>query len=136
MPRRHPQPEFRQHRTVLEGDFAPGATILQGATARIAIPCASAQTLRIRLKLDRAGTMAGSFLLPGTKAGEEAKFDVGDDLSTAAKTTSGNPSNVAVTANVEALMEVDVAGEAWFLLEYTEGGAGDATVDQLSYSQL
>lgn len=133
--RRHPQPEFRQHRTVSEGDFAPGTAIAQADTARAVIPCASAQKVRVRLKTDVGGELTGAFLLPGLIPGDYAKFDEELD-GTARVTTSGNPAAVTVVGGTEAVLEVDCVGEAYLLVEFTEENVAAGTIEQLSHSQL
>ena len=140
---RHPAPEFRMHKTISEGDFAPGAAFLQAATIRALVPLTSASKARIRFKASRAGTLAGKFLRPGIRGGEYASFWPADDLENAEVCTTGNPSDVSVTANTEAMMEfgtmaatTDLAGEAWLLLEFTEGNVGAGTVTYCNVSQL
>jgi len=133
--RRHPQAEFRQHKTLTQGQFAPGATIAQGATIREAVPCASSQTVRLRFLTDVNGTLSASFLRPGLTLEEASTFDEELD-GTAEVTEAGNPDDVAVTGGTEALMEVTCAGEAWILLEFTEENVAAGTVTHLHVSQL
>lgn len=130
-----PQPEFRQHKTVSQGDFAPGTAIAQGETARVAIPVASATKLRFRMKASRAGDLDASFLRPGIQAGEYSRFDEELD-GTAEVLTTGAPTTVAVSADTEALIEVDCAGESWVLVEFTEGGVGAGVITWANYCQL
>ncbi len=135
--RRAPQPEFRQHRTIVgDGEFIPGATIAQDSTIREAIAFTSAQNGRIRFKSSVAGTLSGKWLRPGLMQRNAASFDDDDDLSTAAVATTGNPTDVAVAADTEALMDVSCAGEAWLLLEFVEPDVGAGTVTYCNVAQL
>lgn len=133
--RRPPQPEFRQHRTLTGGAFAPGATITQDSTIREAIAFASAQNGRIRFKSSVAGTLSAKWLRPSLNPAFAAQFDEGVDGS-AGVCATGNPLDVGVSANTEVVMEVSCAGEAWLLLEFTEPDSGAGTVTYCNVAQL
>jgi hypothetical protein len=136
--RSHRSPEFRQHQTISEGAFAPGAAFDLSATIREIIAVHSAAGFRFRLKASRAGTLSAAFLRPGIAEGQFNSFrgelDGSDDVC-----ATGNPSNVAVTADVEALLEIGaggIIGEAYLLVEFTEGGVGAGTVTYANHCQL
>lgn len=133
---KHPQPEYRQNRSVAAGQFAPGAAIAQAATIRVAIPVASAGRFRFRFKTDVAGVLTAAFLRPGATAATWVQFE--NDLDgTDPVSTSGNPLDVAVAADTEALMEIlDLAGEAYVLLSFTEENSGAGTVTYANYCQI
>ena len=133
--RRPPQPEFRQHRTLNGGAFAPGATIAQDSTIREAIAFASAQNGRIRFKSSVAGVLSAKWLRPSLDPAFSAQFDEDVD-GTAGVCVTGNPIDVAVSADTEALMVVDCAGEGWLLLEFTEPDVGAGTVTYCNVAQL
>lgn len=132
----HPQPEYRMHKTVPTGQFAPGATIAQDGTIRVAIPINSAGKVRFRFKCDVGGTLVGKFLSPGIIPGDYASFDNELD-GTDAVATTGLPADVTVTADTEALLEVnDLGGEAYLLVEFTEEDAAAGNVTYANYCQL
>lgn len=132
----HPQPEYRMHKTISSGEFAPGATIAQDGTIRAVIPIASAAKVRVRFQCDVGGSLVGKFLSPGLVPGDYTKF--GEELDgTDAVATTGLPAAVTVTADTEALLEVnDLSGEAYLLIEFTEADVAAGTVTHANYCQL
>ena len=134
--RRAPAPEFRQHRTLIGGEMEPGATIAQDSVVREAIPFTSAQNGRIRFKSSVAGTLSAAWMRPGLQQRNAASFDDDDDLSTAAVGITGNPTDVAIAADTEGMMDVSCAGEAWLLLSFTEPDVGAGTVTYCNVAQL
>lgn len=131
-----PQPEFRPHKTISTGEFAPGATITRAGTIRVAMAIVSAGKFRFRFKCDVAGTLTGKILSPGIDGGAFANFGNALDGNDAVATT-GNPADVNVTANTEALLEVsDLAGEAYILVEFTEDNSAAGVVTYANSCQL
>lgn len=132
----HAQPEYRQHKTVSQGQFAPGATIAQAGVIRMAIPINTAGRFRFRFECDVAGALTGKFLTPGLSAGAWDKFDNELD-GTDRVATTGNPDPVVVTANTEAVLEItDLCGEAYLLVEFTEENVAAGTVTFANFCQL
>ncbi|MCK5649824.1 MAG: hypothetical protein KAJ42_00535 [Gemmatimonadetes bacterium] len=132
----HPQPEYRMHKTISKGQFAPGAAIAQDATIRVAIPIASAGKVRFRFECDVGGELVGKFLSPGIVPGSYTSFENELD-GTDAVATTGLPAAVTVTADTEALLEVnDLGGEAYLLVEFTEEDAAAGNVTHANYCQL
>lgn len=104
---------------ILPTDRQPARTLYEGATVANAttyqcpINCGGASSVRARFKSDIGGTLALSFVRPDGKT----------------KYTAGNPTNVAVTANTETLIDSNtVYGEGWALLEFTASGSGSITM--------
>ena len=132
----HPQAEFRQHRTVFQGQFAPGAAIGNAAVIRVAIPTASAGRFRFRFKCSVNGALNAAPLSPGILSGKLVEFENELD-GTDPVATTGVPTQVAVTANVEAMIEMpDLSGEAYVLVWFTEEGVTTGTVTYANYCQL
>ncbi len=133
---KHPQAEYRQHRTVFQGQFAPGATIAQAGTIRTIIPISSAGRFRFRFKCDVTGTLSAAFLRPGIEAGKLVQFENELD-GTDPVSTSGNPDDVTIAANVENVMEIlDLCGEAYVLLSFVEDDVAAGVVTYANYSQI
>ena len=143
----HPQTEYRMHKTV-HGNAAAGAeagaveqfrvggAITKAGTIYTFVPVASASKMRFRFKSDVGGTLSAAYLSPGIIPGQFTRFgDLkdGNDLVTA----TGNPADVTVTGNVEAMMEInDMAGEAWVLISFTEADVAAGTVTYANHCQL
>lgn len=133
---RHPQAEYRQHRTVFEGQFAPGATIAQDGTIRTIIPVASAGRFRFRFKCTVTGILSAAFLSPGIAEGTLVKFENELD-GTDPVSTSGNQADVEIAANTESVMEIlDLCGEAYVLISFVEGDVAAGVVTYANYCQL
>lgn len=132
----HPQPEFRQFRTVNAGAMMPGAAIAQNATVRCIIPVASAQKVRLRFIASIAGSLQVAFLMPGVLAGEYSTFDDALDGTAPTSVAGIETTSVAVSADTEAYIEVECAGEAYLLVEFVEPNTAAGTVTQLAVSQL
>lgn len=132
----HPQAEYRSHKTISSGQFAPGAAIAQSGVIREIVPINSAGRFRFRMKATVGGTLNARFLRPGIQDGTFVKFD--DDLDgTAAVLTTGAPTEVTVTPNTEAVMEItDLCGEAYVLVYFTEAGSAAGTVTYANTCQL
>lgn len=131
-----PAPSYRQHQTIAKGEFAPGAAISQSGTIRVAMPIVSAGKFRFRFKASVGGTLSGKIMSPSIQEGQYANFHNELD-GTDPVATTGNPASVTVTANTEALLEVnDLAGEAFLLVEFTEGGSAAGTVTYANSCQL
>lgn len=132
----HPQAEYRSHKTLSDGQFAPGAAIAQAAVIREIIPVSSAGRFRFRFKCSVAGTLNARFLSPGIEDGTFVKFD--DDVDgTAAVSTTGAPAEVAVIADTEAVLAMtDLCGEAYVLVYFTEENVGAGTVTYANHCQL
>lgn len=97
----------------LVGSLYAGATVANGVTYQRRINIGGASSARVRFKCSAGGTLKCSFM---------------DPLGQSAYTT-GNPSNVTVTANVEAMIDTNsIYGEGWALIEFVSGGAGTVSL--------
>jgi len=98
------------------GAFAPAATLTNGVAVSVLIPLAGASRWRLRFKSSAPGSLACAYVRPDGTA-----------------YSSNNPSNVAVTADVETVMEVNEHfGEAQARLTFTPSGDGAMTYADLS----
>lgn len=131
-----PQPGYLAHKTIPKDQFAPGAAIAKNAAIRVAIPITSAGKFRFRFKCTVTGTLKAEFLSPGVLAGTYNSFQNELD-GTDPVATTGNPADVTVSANTEALMEInDLAGEGYVLITFTEANVAAGVVTYANYCQL
>ncbi|WP_291165338.1 hypothetical protein [Gemmatimonas sp. UBA7669] len=89
-----------------------GASCTNGVPLSALVVCAGASRGRVRFKSTAAGTLKLEFVRP---LNSPSVVPYG----------AGNPTPVAVTANVETLLTTpDIAGEASALITFTPSGAG------------
>lgn len=115
---------FHPHRDLIHssliGQLAAGASVLTGVAARAVANFAGGVRARIRLKATVAGTLDLKYLRPA----QPSPFPT--DLSTLL-VYDVNPAQVAVTANVEAVMDMDLYGEQGGVVVFTPSGNGTIT---------
>lgn len=117
----------------LSGNLAPAAAYTNGAVLWEVIPVRGSARIRARLLCASAnGTLDIVTVGPDfdpTQAPATAYASL-----TGTKHTSGNPTQVAVTAGTEATITHDCYGENFVLLVFTGGGTG--TITRVDVSQL
>lgn len=116
-PELRPRPSFR-----VSGDLAVGASLSNGVVVDEIVPIAGSARLRVRFKASAAGALDVVLMGPNTNTDTEG----GTQYST------GNPTQVAVSANTEAKIDVDLYGESWALIKYTPSGSGTITYVDVS----
>ena len=95
------------------GTLYAGATVANGVTYQRRINIGGASSARVRLTVSANGTLKFSFM---------------DPLGVTAYTT-GNPSNVAVTAGTQAVIDTNsIYGEGWALVEFVSSGSGTVSL--------
>lgn len=110
-PRPHPQRR-------LNGALKPGATLAAATPVYEAIATAGVAKLRVRVKITTAGTVD---LLIGNAVMDQALADPSANTH-----TTGNPVQVALSANTEAMIEItNLSGEEYVVAKVvsTPGGA-------------
>lgn len=128
-----PASRFRTHAAFPGTAFAEGAAIAQAGTIAVAVAVGSSSRCRFRFKASVAGTLSATFLRPS----EGNKFEDGLFGGDAARLCeSGNPDDVAVVADTEAVMEFDVYGESWVLFQFTEENVAAGTVTHANVAQV
>lgn len=105
-----------------------GAVVGTGATVREMIPVSQLLRARVRFKLSAGdGTLAFKFVKP------DANGRYNDDGTSVY--ASGNPTDLAVPDTTEVNRDIDLYGEAFLLLEYTDT-TGGSTIEFCDVSTL
>lgn len=117
-PSSKPKPQRR-----LGGLLAPGATVLNGVYY-VVVPCYGLQKLVARIKVSgNNGTIDIVFVGPDFQQDQAlgaAAAAAGYNAAIGTKYTSGNPTQVAVTAGTEAIITATCNGEHYALIKYTQ----------------
>jgi hypothetical protein len=140
---KHPQSEYRPNQIIWgdasgddEEQFRPGGAITKNGSIYTIIPVASGGKFRMRFEASVGGTMVSAYLKPGITPGLYKSFYHAKDGSDPV-TTTGNPADVTVTADTEALLEInDLSGEAYLLVKFTEANVAAGTVTSANICQL
>lgn len=100
------------------GALAAGASLASGTSVSEVVCVAGCARIKVRLQASLGGTLSLAFVRPigsdGTIGG-----DGEIDVSKLTAYTSGNPTDVTVTADTEAEIHADIYGESYALVTYT-----------------
>lgn len=124
MPQRFPAANYKPNRRC-KGLLRVGAPFTNTAILYEILPIAGASAWRARIKTATAGgTLDAFYIGPDVEieaaiANATAYASIGGTIY-----TSGNPSQVAVTAATETKIEDSPKGEGYVLLKFTGGGTG------------
>ena len=100
------------------GALAAGASLASGTSVSEVVCVAGCARVRVHLKASLGGTLSLAFVRPIASDGAiDGNGNV--DASKVTAYTSGNPTDVTVTADTGAEIHADIYGESYALVTYT-----------------